>query len=129
MNKITHVVALAAIASVSLSAGAVTTGLTTPATAGANTVALTATTDTSLVGGGLKENVNLQLSNGNIAVVDYNPTANAYGYAVGSTKGKGKVYSGTSGGGAITETATTGGAVPTAANCSSAAGLKSGSTS
>ena len=127
MNKITTIAALAAIASVSLSANAtgITTGLTEAATT-ATKITVSATTDTSAVGGGLKENVALQISIGNVAVVSYNATSNTYGYAAGNTKGKGHVFSGASSGGAIVDTATSGGAVPAVADCTTAANTASG---
>lgn len=126
-KKIAHLAALAAIASVSISAHAVTAGITTPATA-ATSFTVTASTTATAAGYGLKETVTIQLSAGNIAIADYNATANVYGYAVASTKGKGRVYVGKSSGGAIVES-TSAAAVPTITEVTTAATGPNGSGS
>jgi hypothetical protein len=104
MKKIAQIAALAAIASVTVSANAATQATNTVGTSGTSIVITPTTTATAGdLEFGLKETVTLQLSTGNQGAVVTNSSSTTYGYAVGSTKGKGKIYSGASSGGAIVE--------------------------
>lgn len=100
MKKIAVTAALAAIATVTISAHAATTGANGGSTTASTNITLTAGTG---AGAGLKENVTLQLSSGNVASVVYDDVQVAYGYSVGSSKGKGTAFRGSSKGGAITD--------------------------